>query len=54
MTAYLATHGAFIFAAYAITALITLGMIGAILADYRSLRRALAKFPPRRAEMDDA
>ncbi len=48
------THGAFILAAYAVTALVLLGMIGAITSDYFALRRALQKFPPRGAEAEDA
>jgi heme exporter protein CcmD len=47
-------HGAFIFAAYAITALVMLGIIGAIVRDYVVLRRELAKFPPRGNEAEDA
>jgi heme exporter protein CcmD len=47
-------HGAFIFAAYAITALVMLGIIGAIVRDYVALRRELAKFPPRVNEAEDA
>jgi heme exporter protein CcmD len=46
-------HAAFIFAAYAITALVVLGAIGAVVSDHISLRRALAKFPARDGETRD-
>lgn len=48
------SHGAFIFAAYGITALVMLGLIGAILREYGALRRALTKFPPRGGDGEDA
>ena len=48
------THGAFILAAYAVTVLVLFGMIGAIVNDYVTLRRALQKFPPRGNEAEDA
>jgi heme exporter protein CcmD len=40
-------HGTFIFASYAITALVLGGVIGWTLLDYRNLRRALDKLPNR-------
>lgn len=40
-------HGLFILASYGITALVIGGLILATIADHRSLRRMLAKFPER-------
>jgi heme exporter protein CcmD len=37
------THAGFIIAAYAVTAVAILGVIGAIVLDHRALRRALAR-----------
>jgi heme exporter protein CcmD len=36
-------HFGFIFAAYAVTAAIVVGMIGAVIMDHRALQRALAR-----------
>ena len=40
-------HGAFILAAFLIAGAVVGLMLGAIMLDHRSLKRALAKFPPR-------
>jgi len=40
-------HAAFILAAFLIAGAVVAVMLGAILLDHRSLKRALAKFPPR-------
>jgi heme exporter protein CcmD len=40
-------HAEFIVAAYLIAGAVVAVMLGAIILDHRSLRRALAKFPPR-------
>jgi len=40
-------HAAFILAAFLIAGAVVVVMLGAILLDHRSLKRALAKFPPR-------
>jgi len=40
-------HAAFILAAFVIAGAVVAIMLGAILLDHRSLKRALAKFPPR-------
>ena len=40
-------HAAFIIAAFVIAGAVVAVMLGAILLDHRSLKRALAKFPPR-------
>jgi heme exporter protein CcmD len=45
-------HATFIFASYAITALVIGGMIGWTLLDYRNLRRALEKLPNRDGARD--
>jgi heme exporter protein CcmD len=45
-------HATFIFASYAITALVIGGMIGWTLLDYRNLRRALDKLPNRDGARD--
>lgn len=45
-------HFAFIFASYAVTALVIGGMIAWTLLDYRNLRQALDKLPKR--DQDDA
>jgi heme exporter protein CcmD len=37
----------FVIAAYGLGLLITLAMIGAVLLDYRQLKKALARFKPR-------
>ena len=42
-----ASHAGFILAAYAITAIVALAMIGAIVLDHRALKKALAAFPAR-------
>lgn len=48
------SHGGFILAAYGLTALVLLGVVGAILADYAALRRDLARFPARDDSRGDA
>jgi hypothetical protein len=40
-------HAGYIFAAFAVTAVVVAIMLGRILLDHRSLTRALAKLPPR-------
>ena len=40
-------HAAFILAAFLIAGAVAAIMLGAIILDHRSLKRALAKFPPR-------
>jgi heme exporter protein CcmD len=40
-------HFGFILAAYGVSVLVVLGMIGAIILDHRALRRALDKVGPR-------
>ncbi len=40
-------HAGFIAAAYAVTGVAVSALILYIIADYRRLRRALSKFPPR-------
>ena len=40
-------HAAFIIAAFVIAGAVVVFMLGAIILDHRSLKRALAKFPPR-------
>jgi heme exporter protein CcmD len=42
-------HAAFIIAAFLIAGAVVVFMLGAIILDHRSLKRALAKFPPRGA-----
>ena len=46
-------HFGFILAAYAVTVVVVLGMIGAIVLDHRALRRALEKFGPRSVSTGD-
>jgi heme exporter protein CcmD len=46
-------HFGFILAAYAVTVVVVLGMIGAILLDHRALRRALDKLGPRGSATGD-
>ena len=46
-------HAEFIIAAFLIAGAVVAVMLGAIMLDHRSLRRALAKFPPR-GERDGA
>ncbi len=43
-------HFGFILAAYAITAVAILAMLAAVLIDYRTLRRRLARFGTREAD----
>ncbi len=45
-------HIGFIVGAYAIAALVVAGMIMAIIADHRALKKALARFPARDAGTD--
>ena len=40
-------HAAFIIAAFLIAGAVVAVMLGAIILDHRSLKRELAKFPPR-------
>ena len=40
-------HAEFIIAAFLIAGAVVAVMLGAIILDYRGLKRALAKFPPR-------
>jgi heme exporter protein CcmD len=40
-------HAAFLIAAFVIAGAVVAVMLGAIILDHRSLKRALAKFPPR-------
>ena len=40
-------HAEFIIAAFLIAGAVVVFMLGAIILDHRSLKRALAKFPPR-------
>lgn len=47
------SHGGFILAAYGLTALTLLGVVVAIVVDHATLKRALAKFPPRGARDSD-
>lgn len=46
-------HATFIFASYAITALVIGGMIAWTMLDYRNLRNALDKLPKRDGAMRD-
>jgi heme exporter protein CcmD len=47
------THFGFIFAAYALTGVAVLGMIGAIILDHRALQRALARMAARTQTTED-
>jgi len=44
------SHAGFILAAYAVTAVVVIGMIATLALDHRGLKRALARFPSRRPE----
>ena len=46
-------HAGYIFAAFAVTAVVVAVMLGRILLDHRSLTRALAKLPPQRPGVVD-
>lgn len=46
------SHAGFILAAYGITALVVIGMLGAIVLDHRALTKALSRFPARDGEGD--
>ena len=46
-------HGLFILFAYGVTGVAIAGLVAYVLADYRWLRRALAKFPPREGDERD-
>ncbi len=46
-------HSGFIFAAFALSAVIIAIMIGAIVWDYRNVRRALSRFPDRDSPTKD-
>lgn len=46
-------HGWFIFFSYAVTATAIGGIIVWVLADYKRLRNALKKFPPREGDERD-
>lgn len=46
----MSTHAAFVAFSYGVTLLVIAAMIGAILMDYRRLKRALSRFPQREGE----
>ena len=46
-------HFGFILAAYAVTAVVVLGMIGAIILDHRALQQALARLAARTQTTQD-
>ena len=48
----MSSHAGFIAAAFGLTGLLVLVVIGALIADHRSLRRALARFADRSPDGD--
>ncbi|MGE3246639.1 MAG: heme exporter protein CcmD [Beijerinckiaceae bacterium] len=46
-------HAAFILIAYGLTGVAIAGLAGVIIFEYRKLRAALAKFPPREGDARD-
>ena len=46
------SHAGFIAAAFGLTAIIVFAVIGTLVADHRSLRRALARFADRNTDGD--